>query len=370
MNVRLHLEDGTSFAAQAVTDIVSAGGEIVFNTSMTGYQEICTDPSYTGQMVVMTYPHIGNVGVNEEDVESNRPWVSALITRSYHGTPSNWRSTEALHTYLAKNKIPLLTGVDTRRLVRHLRDKGAMRAVILHDTASSAEIQKAFSTVPNMNGQDLATQVSCKEPYEWAEPLYENRTQPKAPATHHIVVIDFGAKYNILRHLVSRGCKVTVVPSTTTAAQIADLKPDGIMLSNGPGDPAAVTHAPALIQQLMGKYPMFGICLGHQLLALSLGATTYKLKFGHRGANQPVKNLVTGKVTITSQNHGFAVDPKTLPKDCIETEINLNDNTNQGFRHTTLPIIAVQYHPEASPGPHDANYWFDEFMRLVHAQTH
>lgn len=368
MKVLLCLEDGSRFTGRAVTAAHAAGGEIVFNTSMTGYQEICTDPSYTGQMIVMTYPHIGNVGVNEEDVESRRPWLTALITRSYHDTPSNWRSTEALHSYLDHHQIPLLTDVDTRRLVRHLRDKGAMRALIMPATASDAEIKTAFQKIPSMEGQDLATQVTCAAHYEWTEPLHTlHEPAPLAPGKSHVVVVDFGVKYNILRHLVSRGCRVTVVPSQTSAKDILAMSPDGILLSNGPGDPAAVTYAPALIRELLGKKPIFGICLGHQLLALALAAKTYKLKFGHRGANQPVKNLQSGKVTITSQNHGFAVDPKTLPADCIETEINLNDGTNQGFRHKTLPLIAVQYHPEASPGPHDADHWFDEFVRMIHA---
>ncbi len=380
MNVLLCLEDGSRFPGHAVTRTHAAAGEIVFNTSMTGYQEICTDPSYTGQMIVMTYPHIGNVGVNAEDVESRKPWLSAMITRSYHGTPCNWRSEEPLHVYLERHGIPLLTNVDTRRLVRHLRDKGAMRAVIVPDGATDSEIATALKAVPSMEGQDLATQVSCEKSYEWTECLSAFQTvRPElvegssggstgSPRTApHVVVIDFGVKWNILRHLVSRGCRVTVVPSETSAADIRALKPDGVMLSNGPGDPAAVVHAPKIVRDLLGKQPIFGICLGHQILALTLGAKTYKLKFGHRGANQPVKNLLTGKVTITSQNHGFSVDPKTLPAECEQTEINLNDGTNQGFRHKTLPLIAVQYHPEASPGPHDAEHWFDEFVRMIHA---
>jgi carbamoyl-phosphate synthase small subunit len=368
----LNLQNGTvfnGFSPAWQRDFYS--GEVVFTTGMTGYVESLTDPSYAGQMVVMTYPHIGNVGVNPEDVESRRPWITALITRSYHATPSNWRSRESLHSYLEKNGIPLLTGVDTRRLVRHLRSQGAMRAVILPATASAADIQKALQAVPSMAGQNLATMVSCKEPYPWTEPLHAISAPPAAGMGKggHVAVLDFGVKWNILRHLVSRGCKVTVFPCTTTAAAIQAAKPDGILLSNGPGDPAAVTHAPALLKELMGRIPIFGICLGHQLLALALGAKTYKLKFGHRGANQPVKNLETGRVTITSQNHGFAVDTPSLPQDCVETEINLNDGTHQGFRHKTMPIIAVQYHPEASPGPHDAAHWFDEFVRQVHAQT-
>lgn len=372
MTIILCLEDGSRFTGRAVTHNQNARGEIVFNTSMTGYQEICTDPSYAGQMIVMTYPHIGNVGVNPEDEESRKPWLSAMITGSYHDTPSNWRSTETLHGYLERHQIPLITDVDTRSLVRHLRDKGAMRAVIMPATATDLEIANALKLVPSMEGQDLATQVSCEKSYEWTEALHpichpERSEGSKSNKQAHIIVLDFGVKYNILRHLVSRGCRVTVVPSTTSAADIIAYKPNGVLLSNGPGDPAAVTHAPAMIRALLGKVPLFGICLGHQLLALALGATTYKLKFGHRGANQPVKNYQTGKVTITSQNHGFSVDPKTLPADCVETEINLNDGTNQGFRHKTLPIIAVQYHPEASPGPHDADHWFDEFVRMVNA---
>ena len=372
----LALEDGRTFACRSFTGQGETWGEVVFNTSMTGYQEVITDPSYNGQMVTMTYPLIGNYGVNFDDIESDRIQVSAFLIKEYQAFPSNFRSTGTLRDYLIQEGILGVEGLDTRALTRHIRDAGAMRAYIsTSDMNPSSLVEKAKST-PSMVGLDLVKRVTTDKPYFWSEgktfisgqkagnlnkSLWKNKKN-----RFSVLAFDFGIKYNILRCLENAGCEIVVVPASTDAATVKSISPDGIFLSNGPGDPGPVTYAIDTIRALLGYRPIFGICLGHQLLGLALGGKTYKLKFGHRGANQPVKNLLTGKVEITSQNHGFVVDIGSLSsKDIETTHINLNDNTLEGFRHRKLPLFAVQYHPEASPGPHDSRYLFNEFVNLM-----
>ncbi len=343
---------------------------------MTGYQEVLTDPSYSGQMVVMTYPLIGNYGVNPDDVESERIQVAAFLVREYQNYPSNFRSTGTLADYLKAQGVLGVEHLDTRALTRHIRNAGAMRAVISTRDVDPAELVKQANAIPGMTGQNLARVVSTQEPYRWEDnrPAYINPNQ--SPMDHtlwqhrgqkpSVVALDFGIKFNILRQLSEAGFEVIVMPGYTGPDTVQAMQPDGIFLSNGPGDPEPVTEAVETIRALIDYRPIFGICLGHQLLGLALGGETFKLKFGHRGANQPVENLKAGKVEITSQNHGFAVDLETLEGQDVEiTHINLNDNTLEGFRHRKLPIFSVQYHPEASPGPHDARYLFDEFKRLM-----
>ncbi len=351
----LILSDGKIFQGASFGFENETAGEVVFNTSISGYQEILTDPSYHGQIVVMTYPHIGNYGINPEDMESDKPQVAGFIVRSYCENPSNWRMTETLASFLKRHKIVAGTGFDTRTIVKYIRDNGAKPALLIVSDELPKDAVERAKKVPSMNGQDLASKVTCVAP---------RRCKAVAPRRREVVLYDFGAKRNITRMLQERGCNVTVVPATTPAKEVLKMKPDGIMLSNGPGDPAAVTYAIENIKQLLGKVPIFGICLGHQLLALALGGKTYKLKFGHRGGNQPVKNLRTGKVEITSQNHGFAVDADSL-KNTEITHINLNDNTIEGIAAPKLKAYSVQYHPEASPGPHDASYLFDQFMEMM-----
>ncbi len=370
----LALEDGKIFAGRAFGAPGEHYGEAVFNTSMTGYQEILTDPSYKGQIVAMTYPLIGNYGVNAEDVESIRPWVEGFVVKEYCPFPSNWRSRESLEDYLKKYEIVGIEGVDTRALTKHLRTAGAMRAVISTvDLRPDSLVDKARNS-PSMVGKDWVRAVSCPRAYEWGREEgcggglwnFSGAESKDLPGKFKVVAMDFGMKHNIVRHLFSRGCRVKVVPAETPAAAILAENPQGIFLSNGPGDPAAVTYAVDTVRSLLGKKPIFGICLGHQLLGLALGGKTYKLKFGHRGANQPVKNLLNGRVEITTQNHGFCVDMDTLPSGQVEvTHINLNDRSLEGMRHRNLPIFSVQYHPEASAGPHDAAYLFDEFISLM-----
>ena len=359
----LLLEDGTLFLGRLVGPTMPTVAEVVFTTNMTGYQEVFTDPSYRGQIVVMTAPHIGNYGVNTEDPESARPQVAGVVCRELSPTYSNWRATAGLPEWLAAAEVPVLTDVDTRRLTRHLRNVGVMRGVIGLGEQPSKEALQALEACPSMEGLDLATIVSTNEPYSWGA----------GDAPFHVVAYDFGIKRNILRLLASHGCRVTVVPSETPADAVLAMSPDGVFLSNGPGDPAAVTYAPNAIRTIAAtNVPMFGICLGHQLLGLSFGGRTVKLPFGHRGGNQPVKDLATGQVLITSQNHGFAVagSPEGVEgaPDLAVTHVNLNDGTVEGLRHRSLPVFAVQYHPEAAPGPHDAVPLFDQFISAMQAR--
>lgn len=362
---KLALEDGTVFEGLAFGARGETTGEVVFNTSMTGYQEILTDPSYRGQIVTMTYTEIGNYGTNLADIESAKPQVAGFIVRQGSRISSNFRSDSGLNEYLIKHNIVGLAGIDTRALVRHIRSKGAMKGIISSvDLDNESLVRKAVAS-PGLVGRDLVREVIPEKVRGWTEPLFqfEPKTAGAASKTApHIVCLDYGMKWNIARHLADRGNRVTILPGTATAAEVMQLEPDGIFLSNGPGDPEPLTYAINTIRELLGKKPVFGICLGHQLLSLACGAKTFKLKFGHRGSNQPVFNVDNGKVEITSQNHGFAVDEASLPTTLRITHRNLNDNTIAGVSHTSLPAFSVQYHPEASAGPHDSQYLFDQFQ--------
>jgi carbamoyl-phosphate synthase small subunit len=365
---KLALEDGTVYTGRSFGAGGETFGEVVFNTSMTGYQEVLTDPSYKGQIVTMTYPHIGNYGVNGEDTESRGPQVEGFIVRELSRMPSNFRSHGNLDAYLAEHRILGLEGIDTRALVRRLRVRGAMTGVLSTTDLDDAALVHKARTSPGMVGRDLVREVLPKQSFTWSEGFVSpfcSQPLPSRPATHHVVALDFGMKWNILRCLVQVGCKVTVMPGNATAEQVLAVRPDGIFLSNGPGDPAALGYAFDTIRGLVGKKPIFGICLGHQLIGLALGGETFKLKFGHRGANQPVLNQLTNRVEITTQNHGFAVSLDKLPRDLEPTHINLNDGTLEGMRHRSLPLFSVQYHPEASAGPHDSCYLFEEFRKLM-----
>jgi carbamoyl-phosphate synthase small subunit len=364
----LLLEDGTVFEGTSFGAAGANCGEVVFNTAMSGYQEILTDPSYYEQIVTMTYPLIGNYGTNGLDWESKKIFASGFIVKENCNYPSNWRNSSSLDDYLKANNVIGLEGIDTRALVKHIRTQGAMRGIISSTEFSTTNLRKKLDQYPGLVGRDIVKDVTAEKPYRWehgvVDVLKDTESLPKKK--FKVVAFDYGIKQNILRLLRSHGCDVHVVPAKTTAKQVMARKPDGVFLSNGPGDPAAVDYAIENVRKLLGKVPIFGICLGHQILALALGAKTYKLKFGHHGANHPVKNLKTGRIEITSQNHGFCVDIATLNGKEVEiTHTNLNDNTNEGFRCKDIPAFCVQYHPEASPGPHDSNYLFDDFIKLM-----
>jgi len=394
----LALEDGRVFNGRAAGARTRRGGEVVFNTSLTGYQEVFTDPSYSGQIVCLTYPHIGNVGANGDDEESAKPYIEALIVREFAHLASSWRAGESAQRYLQRHGVPVIWDLDTRALVRHLRTVGALRGIVSTDATSAEKLVAEARSLPTMAGQELASRVTCSNRYAWnrssidlaasfgasADPASASKGSSghdfsRAAKQHgvagisvhegnryKVVAYDFGIKQNILRLFVDHGCDVTVVPAQTSAGDVLALKPHGVFLSNGPGDPEPIGYAIDNIRKLLGRVPIFGICLGHQLCGLALGGRTFKLKFGHHGSNHPVKNLLTQKVEITAQNHGFCVDPDSLPSRDVEvTHVNLNDHTNEGMRHRSLPLFSVQYHPEASPGPHDARYLFDDFVAMM-----
>ncbi|MFB3825442.1 MAG: glutamine-hydrolyzing carbamoyl-phosphate synthase small subunit [Bryobacteraceae bacterium] len=366
----LALEDGTVFEGKSFGARAERGGEVVFNTALTGYQEIFTDPSYAGQIVILTNPQIGNYGTSAADNEAARPYIEGLAVREFSPLASNWRSDTEADRFLAARGIPIISGLDTRALVRHLRTRGVMRGVLSTLESDPGRLVDKARSIPPMAGLDLASRVTTAESYTWTEPVdscspSEVIPRPAEPCWN-VVAYDFGIKHNILRRLVHSGCRVTVVPASTSAEDALALKPDGVFLSNGPGDPEPLEGPVSNIRKLIGKTPVFGICLGHQLLGLAVGGRTYKLKFGHRGANHPVINKLTNRVEITSHNHGFAVDPDSLnPADVEITHVNLNDQTLEGFRHRRYPVFCVQYHPEAAPGPHDSHYLFDDFVKLM-----
>jgi carbamoyl-phosphate synthase small subunit len=390
MRAILALEDGRHFVGEGFGATVSTVGEVCFNTSMTGYQEVLTDPSYRGQIVSMTCPQIGNYGVNALDEESSQPHVRGFVVEELSAIASNWRSHGTLDQYLFQWQIPGIQGIDTRALTRHLRDKGAMKGCLTTEPMSVEEAVRRAREGAGVVGMDYVREVTPKVAFDWdpedrlsrrwtlvkgspgAKQSAQNENgeyfEPLPPAEHFIVAYDFGMKLNILRRLRQEGFKVRVVPADTSAADVLAMKPDGVFLSNGPGDPSALHYVHENIRALLGKIPIFGICLGHQMLAYAFGGKTFKLKFGHRGGNQPVKDLETGRVAITSQNHGFAVDPESLPADVVVTHVNLNDGTVEGMRHRELPVFSVQYHPEAAPGPNDASYFFEQFSNLIAAE--
>jgi carbamoyl-phosphate synthase small subunit len=376
MQAILALEDGRIFRGEGYGHPGECQGEVVFNTSLTGYQEIATDPSYAGQIVVLTNPQVGNYGTNQADNESAKPYIEGLIVREFSAISSNWRSEQVTDEYMERYAVPVLAEIDTRALVRHLRTHGVMRGVISTESSDTDALVQRARKIRKMDGTDLAKVVSTKAVYSFNAEDSRNQSgdsllptalvQEAGVRKHHVVAYDFGMKQNILRMLVREGCTVTVVPAETTAADVMALKPDGVFLSNGPGDPEPVDYAVTAIRDMMGRVPVFGICLGHQLCGLALGGKTYKLKFGHHGGNHPVRNNVTGKVEITAHNHNFAVDPDSINANEVElTHVDLNDQTLEGLRHKTLPLFSVQYHPEAAPGPHDSHYLFRDFRKMM-----
>ena len=374
MQAILALEDGRLFRGKAFGATTERVGEVVFNTSLTGYQEIFTDPSYAGQIVVLTNPHIGNYGTSPSDAESARPYIEGLVVREFSAVSSNWRSTEVADEYLERSGVPVIAEIDTRAVVRHLRANGVMRGVISTAVEDTDALVAKARAHKKMDGTDLASVVTTKEAYTWDDSEARNQTGDKllpgadvaaAAKQMHVVAYDFGIKQNILRMLARENCRVTVVPAKTSAADVLAMQPDGVFFSNGPGDPEPLEYAIENVRALQGKTPMFGICLGHQIFGLALGGKTYKLKFGHHGGNHPIKNLETGKVEITAQNHNFNVDPKSLPDDVAVTHVNLNDDTLAGLKHKSDPMFSVQYHPEASPGPHDSHYLFKDFRKMM-----
>jgi carbamoyl-phosphate synthase small subunit len=382
MKAILALADGTLYVGRSFGAEGEALGEVVFNTSMTGYQEILTDPSYEGQLVAMTYPEIGNVGVNAEDAESRKSFMKGFIVKQYNSMPSNWRATQALHNYMKEQGVVGIEGVDTRSLVRRLRDTGSQEGIISTLTDRSEDLVGKARNAPGLVGRDLVREVTCQQPYDWDEGKWElgkgyrqrsaDRRGGRKRASSEferprfsVVAYDYGIKFNILRGLAESGCRIRVVPAITPAEEVLALDPDGVFLSNGPGDPDAVPYARENVRRLIGRIPIFGICLGHQIMGLALGGKTYKLKFGHHGGNQPVMDMTTRKVEITTQNHGFAVDADSLKGAAEITHLNLNDQTVEGLAHREYPIFSVQYHPEASPGPHDSSYLFQRFVELM-----
>ena len=364
MKALLVLEDGFYLEGRSFTGPGETVGEVVFNTSMTGYQEVLTDPSYRGQIVTMTYPLIGNYGVNPEDAESGRVQVEGFVVKEYSPVVSNWRAKEDLASYLKRYGVIGIEGVDTRALTKHIRSSGDMKGIISTEEADPERLREKARSWLGMVGLDTIQHVTTREPYGWPELSHKESFED--PDRFHVLVLDYGAKYNISRNLHKRNCEVIVLPADVDRKTVDRFKPDGIMLSNGPGDPAGVPYVVETVRSLVQEYPIFGICMGHQILGQALGGSTFKLKFGHRGGNQPVKDLTTGKIEITCQNHGYCVDLNTMDRNEVElTHVNLNDNTLEGFRHKNLPLFAVQYHPEASPGPHDASYLFDRFVDMI-----
>ena len=366
MKATLVLADGEFFSGTAMGASGEIVGEVVFNTAITGYQEILTDPSYRGQIVTMTYPHIGNTGVNFEDNESVNPFLAGFIVKEHCASPSNWRQREDLDDFLKRFNVIGIQGIDTRKLTRNLRETGAKKGIISTEDHDVGSLLKKVTDYPDIEGIDLVKEVTCSKPYEWSEGTWRWNARPSASQNKFkVAALDYGIKQNILRLLVDAGANVRVFPAFSTAEDILKYGPDGIFLSNGPGDPQGVPYVIETVRNLIGKKPIFGICLGHQILGLALGGRTYKLGFGHHGANHPVRRLDTGQVEITSQNHNFAVDPDTLESECRVTHVNLNDKTNEGMAHRKYPLFSIQYHPEASPGPHDSRYLFERFRKMI-----